>query len=155
MTKEAGIGVGGFFMIGTPGDTYEIFQKTYRFAEQDLFDEVRFYNTEPYPGTQLYEWIRNNGRFIAEPQVYLNSHSRWEEEPIFETADFPQDLRRKAFNEGEFLVVKKMINKIVGKKIGFLFCIPCKIKLIRKIVLHLGFKVAPLILQYLDTKKRV
>ncbi len=154
LTKECGIGVGGFFMIGTPADTYETFRKTYRFASLDYFDEVRFYNTEPYPGTMIFDWIKENGRFLSQPEEYLNSHSRWKEDPIFETDDFPKDKRKRAFNEGEYLVAKKLVIKVFGKKAGFLFYLPCKIKIFRKLMLGIGFSLAPLIFKCLDLKNR-
>lgn len=151
--KEAGIGVGGFFMIGTPGDTYRAFRRSYDFADRDVFDEVRFYNTEPYPGTELFDWIRQNGRFLYEPSEYLNSRSRWEEQPIFETDDFPEEERRKAFNESQYLVAKKLAVKILGKRLGVCVYVPCRIKLIRKFVLMVGFSLAPLMFKLLKMRK--
>lgn len=152
--KMCGLGVGGFFMIGTPGDTYEKFEKSYSYANKDIFDEVRFYNTEPYPGTVLFEWVKENGRFLAEPEVYLNSKTRWDEDPIFETDDFKSSERRRAFNKGEYLVVKKLIIKIFGKRLGSLVCIPCKVRWVRKIVMLAGFKLAPLIFGLMSSKNK-
>lgn len=151
--KACGLGVGGFFMIGTPGDTYEKFRRSYDFADQDMFDEVRFYNTEPYPGTAIHEWIRENANFLVEPEEYLNSFSRWEEEPIFETDIFTAKERRKAFNEGEFLVAKKLAIKVFGRKLGVLVYAPCRIRPIRKFVLLAGFKMAPQIFRFMSLKK--
>lgn len=153
--KACGLKIGGFFMIGTPGDTYQKFKKAYNFANQEVFDEVRFYNTEPYPGTAIYEWIREKGRFLVEPEEYLNSRSRWDEEPIFETDSFTAEERRKAFSEGEFLMVKKLALRVFGKKLGFFVYLPCKIKLIRKIVLVAGFRMAPLVFKFLYLRKNL
>lgn len=153
--KKAGISTGGFFMIGTPGDTYESFRKTYEFASRDAFDEVRFYNTVPYPGTGIYEWIRENGKFLLEPEEYLNSCERWEEDPIFETEDFPAEQRIRAFNKGEHLVVKKLVVKVMGKWLGALFYLPCKIKFIRRLAMGLGFRLAPALLMFLDIKRKI
>ena len=150
--RASGLGVGGFFMIGTPGDTYKKFKKTYDFADQEIFDEVRFYNTEPYPGTAIYEWIRANGRFLAEPEEYLNSRSRWDEEPIFETDRFAARERKKAFNEGEFLVAKKLAIKVLGRKLGVFVYSPCRNRMIRKVVLFMGFRMAPLIFKFMSLK---
>jgi len=152
--KECGLEVGGFFMIGAPGDTYEKFRKSYSFADQDIFDEVRFYNIEPYPGTDLYNWVRENGRLFAEPEEYLNSRTRWDEEPIFETADFSAKERKRAFNEGEFLVSKKLATKVLGKRLGFFVYFPCRLRLIRKFVLAIGFWVAPIIFKFMSLKMK-
>lgn len=109
--KKAGIGFNAFFMIGTPGDTFDKFLKTYRFAQQTNPDEVRFYNTLPYPGTELFEWIKNNGRFLIPPEQYLNEIERWEARPVFETNDFLAEERIKAGQMAEKLVMKKFFQK--------------------------------------------
>lgn len=155
IAKKCGIGVGGFFMIGTPGDTYEKFRKSYEFADTDLFDEARFYNTEPYPGTELFEWIKENGRFLFSPEEYLNSRSRWEENPIFETDTFTMAERKKAFNEGEFLASKKLAIKILGKKLGMIVYIPCRIKILRYMILTWGFRMAPVIFKFLGRIRKI
>jgi radical SAM superfamily enzyme YgiQ (UPF0313 family) len=152
--KECGLGVGGFFMIGTPLDSYQKFRKTYDFASRDYFDEVRFYNTVPYPKTEMFEWIKQNGKFMLASDEYLNSCERWQEEPIFETSTFPLKDRVKAFNEGEFLVAKKLIIKVLGKKAGLFLCVPCKLKLIRKFVMNMGFSMASWVLKILELKVR-
>ena len=153
--KESGLGVGGFFMIGTPYDSYEKFKKTYQFASLPLFDEVRFYNTVPYPGTVLYDWIKGNARFLHEPQVYLNSFERWQEEPIFETDTFSAKERIRAFNEGEFLVAKKLLIKVLGRRLGAVFSWPCKVKVARRIIMDTGFRMSSLVLKCLDARKRL
>ena len=87
------------------------------------------------------------------PEKYLNSASRWEEDPIFETDDFPAEERRKAFNEGEFLVVKKLVTKVLGDKLGAIVYAPCKNKTIRKAVMFVGFKMMPLLLALASFRK--
>jgi radical SAM superfamily enzyme YgiQ (UPF0313 family) len=151
--KEVGIAVGGFFMIGTPGDTYEKFQESYKFADRDIFEEVRFYNTLPYPGTELYEWIENNAKFIVKPEEYLNSRSRWDEIAVFETDTFSAVERKKAFNEGEYLVAKKLAIKVLGKKLAPIVYKPCLIKFVRKVVLFAGFEMAPFVFKLLERKR--
>lgn len=109
--KKVGIGINAFFMIGTPGDTFKKFLKTYRFAESANPDEVRFYNTIPYPGTELFEWIKSNGKFLIPPERYLNEIERWEGKPVFETDNFSAEERAKAFKMAEKLVMKKFFKK--------------------------------------------
>ena len=116
--KRAGIGFTGFFMIGTPGDTFKKFLKTYRFAQYSQPDEVRFYNTIPYPGTELFEWIKNHGKFLIHYEEYLNKIERWEGKPVFETKEFPAAQRITAFNLAEKLVMRKFFQKYFG---GFYF----------------------------------
>lgn len=112
--KQAGIGFTAFFMIGTPGDTFKKFLKTYQFAKDSNPDEVRFYNTIPYPGTELFDWINDHGKFLMPYEKYLNDIERWEGKPVFETDDFPAKERIKAFNLAEQLVMIKFFQKYFG-----------------------------------------
>jgi len=54
-SKEAGIHITAFFMIGLPGDSRKTIQDTINFAKRLDSDEVRFSQTTPYPGTELYD----------------------------------------------------------------------------------------------------
>ncbi|MEK6839860.1 MAG: hypothetical protein AABX72_02890, partial [Nanoarchaeota archaeon] len=55
LAKEAGIGVGTFFMIGHPGETKETLQETFDLAFQLRGDAVTFTLTDAIPGTALYD----------------------------------------------------------------------------------------------------
>ena len=92
---------GGFFIIGLPGDNFERFKQTLDFALSLPFDEVRFYNAIPYPGTELFGWIKENGRFVRDTHEYLNMADAWSADPIFETDDFKAEERKKAFEIAE------------------------------------------------------
>ncbi|MFH1868840.1 MAG: glycosyltransferase [Candidatus Omnitrophota bacterium] len=154
MAKQAGLGVGGFFMIGNPGDSYKAFRRSYEFAKQPVFDEVRFYSVEPYPGTDLYEWIQKNARFIVPIDKALNSYSRWSERPIFESDDFPEKDRIKAFNEGEQLVAGKLFKKVLGPRLGSIFTSLSRVRFIRKFLLTAGFKFSSIIFNILKIKNK-
>jgi len=95
-TEKVGIPFSGFFMIGLPGDTYNKFLKMYSYAKSKKFNEVRFYNLEPYPYTEVFDWIQKNGIFLKKPEEYLNSSSRLQSEAVFETADFRKEQKIKA-----------------------------------------------------------
>jgi anaerobic magnesium-protoporphyrin IX monomethyl ester cyclase len=155
MAKEAGLGVGGFFMIGNPGDSYEAFRKTYNFAKEEPFDEIRFYNVEPYPGTELQELINREGRFFVPMEISLNSYSRWNKEPIFEFAGFPKKERIKAFNEGEALVVNKLVARVAGSKTASLLTPLFEIGFMRRFILRAGFKFSRTISKMLKLKKEI
>ncbi len=49
-----------FFMLGAPGETKLELVNTIKFARQIKSDEVTFNLTQPIPGTDLYEMLKNN-----------------------------------------------------------------------------------------------
>jgi len=55
--KKAGVAVQAYFVIGLPGDTYAEFEKTLKFLESlplvSGVDQVNFFVTTPYPGSDL------------------------------------------------------------------------------------------------------
>tara|TARA_Y100000310_G_C20648820_1_gene798230 strand:+ start:193 stop:1479 length:1287 start_codon:yes stop_codon:yes gene_type:complete len=73
--KEAGIETIGFFMIGLPYDTEETMQQTIDFAKSLPLDLVQFTITVPYPGTQLYHLIDDEGRFLVDDWAEFGSYS--------------------------------------------------------------------------------
>lgn len=61
MTKQAGIKVWGYFIIGLPGETPETIKETSRFARSLPLDMVNFAVGAPYPGTEFYKQAVENG----------------------------------------------------------------------------------------------
>ncbi|MDR1241514.1 MAG: radical SAM protein [Deltaproteobacteria bacterium] len=61
MTKDAGIAVWGYFMVGLPGETKETIRKTAAFAKELPLDLVNFSIATPYPGTPFYRQAEQNG----------------------------------------------------------------------------------------------
>jgi len=90
-TKEIGIEVGGFFMIGGPGETIETLKETEKFIDELNLDYVHLSIATPYPRTDFWNWVLKNGRFVT------NDYSKFEKEFIFETPDFPWEQRMKIF----------------------------------------------------------
>jgi radical SAM superfamily enzyme YgiQ (UPF0313 family) len=88
-----------YFIIGSPGDSYEIFRKSLAFAQKYPVSEFRFYKLIPFPETELFEWIRSNGGFLIQPEEYLNFADHFSPEPIFETGTFSREERTRAFQE--------------------------------------------------------
>jgi hypothetical protein len=73
------------------------------FARRMPFDQVSFWNMIPYPGTELWQWVRDNATLLYPEEVYLNRASHSEGRPVFETADFSVKERRKAYRLGRSL----------------------------------------------------
>lgn len=106
------------FIIGHPGETYDKAMDSIRFAGSLPSEFVTFYTAIPYPGTELFEWIKKNGSFINPPEVYLNNMEYVDPVPIFETNEFTYDERLKALRKGALLSRKKYLEFALGKIVG-------------------------------------
>jgi len=86
-----------FFLIGSPGETWNDFQDSARLALKYPIFDASFYNVIPYPNTALFEWIKRNGHFKDSPENYLHYASGRVNIPVFYTADFSLRQKKKAF----------------------------------------------------------
>ncbi len=59
---EAGIGIYATFVFGYDGDTKETFKKTLDFAKKHRFYTAAFNHLLPFPGTDLYQRLKEEGR---------------------------------------------------------------------------------------------
>ena len=62
MMREEGIEAVGLFMIGLPGETPEMTRQTIDFAKSLDLDFAKFAITVPFPGSQMFEDLRREGR---------------------------------------------------------------------------------------------
>lgn len=60
-TREFGIKALGFFMIGSPGETYETAMKTIKFSTKAGLDYIQFTRLIPYPNTEIYRMLIEDG----------------------------------------------------------------------------------------------
>lgn len=93
---EIGYDVTLYFMVGHPEETPADFEESIKLALKYPVSVANFYNIIPFPGTELYDWVKENNYFIKQPEEYLNSIAHWENEPIFATPEFPYEERKKA-----------------------------------------------------------
>ncbi|MEK6984296.1 MAG: radical SAM protein [Nanoarchaeota archaeon] len=117
-TKELGIKTQVNFIIGNPGETWEGFKQDLRVAEELNVNQLRFYNMIPYPGTEMYEWVKQNGRFLYQPEDYLNDLNYWGEEPVFETEEFTREDRIKAYRIGQAKIMQLFLRRHFGRFLG-------------------------------------
>lgn len=66
ITNAAGIGVGGQFMIGSPGETEQELRETIAFIENTPMSHVHVSSTTPLPGTELWSICREKGLIADE-----------------------------------------------------------------------------------------
>ncbi|MFX0203166.1 MAG: B12-binding domain-containing radical SAM protein, partial [Candidatus Hodarchaeota archaeon] len=109
---ELGYDVKLLFVVGTPYETQEDVEDKVRLARKYPLNDVHFYNTIPYPGTELFDWVVKKNYFLIKPEEYLNDISCCESTPVFETPELTakervrlyeylqkvrRDIHRKAF----------------------------------------------------------
>ncbi len=95
--KKAGIQVGGYFLIGLPGDSMQSQRRSVEFA---MHHEIiaHFNMLIPYPGTPLWDWVRSNGRMLRDIEQGLHfADSGGKVLPVFEAVDFRESERRQAY----------------------------------------------------------
>lgn len=64
--KKVGILIHGCFLVGNPGETKETLQKTLDFALKLNPDTAQFFPIMVYPGTNAYNWVKENNYLTTE-----------------------------------------------------------------------------------------
>ncbi len=71
--KGAGLLLHADFIIGLPGETKATIEKTRRFIKEIKPEQIQVSVSSPFPGTELYEWCRENGYLLTDdPNEYLD-----------------------------------------------------------------------------------
>ncbi len=96
LLKEAGIVVGGHFIVGLPGDTYDKVIKSIKFKDEVGLDYAYFNQLVPYPGTELGDWAMANTKILVD-DVTDASHFGAKEQVFMETPEFPKADREAIF----------------------------------------------------------
>jgi len=113
LIKEAGIKVGGNFMIGNPEEALSMARKSIKFAKELNLDWIGYNLTTPFPGTELHEWVKSHGRFLTKNWEdyagfpYKDYQDKESYYPVFETDDFSKEERMEVFWEFEKLAHPK------------------------------------------------
>lgn len=95
--KEAGLSVGGFFIIGLPGDSYGAQLRSVEFALRNGIN-AHFNMLVPYPGTEVYRWVMSNARLLDSADAGLHfADSTSSVRSVFETDDFTARQRQQAY----------------------------------------------------------
>ncbi|NQT22321.1 MAG: radical SAM protein [Candidatus Omnitrophica bacterium] len=130
-----------FFIIGLPGETESTLQETFRLASKYPVMEAKFFNPIPYPKTELFQWTKSSNLFLIAPEKYLNDFNSFVFKPVYETAEFSADQRKKALKASDW-VRKGILRKSIKKKLrkygplayifAFLYTIPFIERLFRE-----------------------
>ena len=98
MAKEVGLPFGLFFIIGYPGETVETLKETLDFVRRAEPDDVYISLASPYPQTELYEMVKENGWKMSTDWSRFDNIT-----PVFENPSMPaktmMEARRKVFNQ--------------------------------------------------------
>jgi anaerobic magnesium-protoporphyrin IX monomethyl ester cyclase len=111
---QAGIPVQAQFMIGNPGDTLETVKESLEFAKKQRFASTAFYLALPYPKTELWDYVKEHGRFLK--QDYMQFH-HFSDEPVFETPEFSASERTAAYRLGRKLSIKTKLREEARTKL--------------------------------------
>jgi len=118
---ELGFDVGLFFMVGHPGETPADVEESIKLALKYPVRNANFYNVIPFPGTELYEWVKKNNYFIKDERTYLDSSAHFDD-PIFETPEFSAEERRIMLRKTAAIerLIRKRDTKRKLKRFGIL-----------------------------------
>jgi len=94
--KKSKIRVSGFFIIGFPGDNLERTKSSIELARKLGLFSMTWALLAPYPKTEVWEWIRQNGRMVKNWEDAVHSHQQ-KGDIVFETDDFSLQERIDAY----------------------------------------------------------
>ena len=97
--KSLGMHVRGFFIVGLPGDTLEKSRKSIDDAVDMGFDSIGVNLATPLPGTELWNFVEQHGRFLVSPlkHMYENTFTPEFGKATFETPEFTETERLQAY----------------------------------------------------------
>ena len=84
MATEMGFKVRLFFIIGFPYETEESVEDAFTFVMKYPLYQVRFFNLVPYEGTELMNWINEEGHLLYCPSQYMDNFKRYQDIPLFD-----------------------------------------------------------------------
>lgn len=92
---DLGLKVKLFIIVGHPGETMSDVEDSLALAQRYPIVWLHLNNPIPYPGTELYEWVRAHNAFVIPPEEYLNSVTEVDDTPVFETPELPWAVRKE------------------------------------------------------------
>ncbi len=113
---DLGYDVDLFFLAGSPHETWQDLQDSFKIVSDYPIGTAYFYNIIPFPHTELFDWVEKNGRFLKSPEEYLNEYPILDVDPLFETPDMPYKERKKALKHA-FKVMRKTMRRSWAKRL--------------------------------------
>ena len=85
ISREAGLQIIGYFMLGSPGETPETIRQTIDFARNLKLDFAQFSVTTPFPGTDLYDLYMQDRHENIPWESFVYSGADSQMAPLFES----------------------------------------------------------------------
>ena len=95
-SRKAGLETMGFFIFGLPGETAETMDDTIQLALELEPDMANFMIAAPYPGTEMYDVVLQNGRLFSHNWRDFAIH---DEKARFEIGDVTAELVERKWHE--------------------------------------------------------
>lgn len=101
--QKTGIHVDGYFIIGLPGDCLESTKRSLKFIKENKIG-AHFNFLMAYPGTELYQWVLKEGRFLEPREGSFHFTNVSEDLKVtFETDEFPAKDKIFAWQMAQFV----------------------------------------------------
>ena len=115
--KSVGMETIGFFIIGLPGETEETMEDTIRFACELDPIVANFSMATPFPGTEMYRQVLENGRLLVND---WGDFAFFENKAQFESDDMPAELVERKWREAYrrfYLRPRRVARTLLRKRI--------------------------------------
>lgn len=113
---ELGYSVLMYFVVHAPGQTAQDIEDAVSFARKYDVDEATFNNIVPYPGTDLYDWLKENDYLLKDYPEYLNDDPRHLRKPLFRTDTMSVEEREKSL-EYLFKIEDEVLRKSMARRL--------------------------------------
>ena len=117
LSKSVGLETIGLFMIGNHCENESSIKQTIKFSKQLNLDYAIFYIATPFPGTRLFEIVRDHGRFLIEDWDDYVIHGN--RKAFFEIGDVKKELVEKMHKQAYrsfYMNPKYVMRKISDKR---------------------------------------
>jgi len=90
---ELALDVKMFIIVGTPHETEADIEDSIKLAKKYPVARVNFNNAIPYPGTEMFDYVKAHGLFLIPPEEYLNTIAEDKGVPVFATPELSREKR--------------------------------------------------------------
>jgi len=114
---EMGLDVKLFIIVGTPHENEADIEDSIRLARKYPVARVNFNNAIPYPGTEMFDYVKKHSLFLMPPEQYLNCVSEDKAVPVFETAELSRNDRIRILRR-----CHKVEKEVMKNTVARIFC---------------------------------